>query len=222
MGSLSKISAIAEMTPEIKDYTEQPIPRDITDDEIDAWLAMVPDLMEFWEMQVADKKLRLEMVQQAYDMALTVAYNQADDRLAVKTRENVANADPRVVDAAKEVIQAKYEMQLVQAVFRKMEAKAHSIHKIASLRARRLETGVVAPSVRGDPSLRNNPVTVPVTNPKREKILWGKDAEKTLEEMKTVTDKGNGKNHPSKQVEDSVARDLKRELSQELDKDEVF
>lgn len=134
--------------PMIKEYTDRTIPTEITDDEIDVWLAILPDLIEFWEAEVAEKKLESETAEQGCKMAQTIAFNETNTELPVKTRENLANVDTRVIEAAKMALTAKYTLQLTQAVFDKIEHKSKSIHKIAALRARRLEAGVVASSIK--------------------------------------------------------------------------
>jgi len=152
-GHLSERVSIA-MPPLIREYTNKTIPTEITDDEIDAWLAVLPDLIEFWEAEVAEKKLETETAEQNYKMAQTIAFNETNSDLAVKTRDNLAAVDPRAVEAAKVALTARYTLQLTQAVFDKIEHKSKSIHKIAALRARRLEAGVVPASIRAKPVSR--------------------------------------------------------------------
>lgn len=151
---------VADAIPEtIRNYTDKMIPTDITDDEIDLWLAILPDLMAFWEARVVEKRQAIEKAEQEHKMAVSVAFIAAPESLAVKVKENMAQINPNVVAAAKAAIEAQYSMQLTQVMFNKVESKAKSIHKIASLRARRLEVGVVTPSIRGNPDARKNPVT---------------------------------------------------------------
>ena len=148
----------------VEEYTDKSIPTDITDDEIDKWLAVIPDLIGFWSGEVAEKKKDLEMLQHQHSTAYAIAYRDAPEKYAVKMKDTVANLDVKVSDLALKVIQLKYELKLTETLLGKVEHTSKSIHKIASLRARRLELGVVEPSVRGDRNVRRNPVTVPHNN----------------------------------------------------------
>jgi len=147
--------------PLVEEYTDKSIPIDITDDEIDKWLAVIPDLVSFWEGEVAEKKKELEMRQHDYDTAFAIAYRDAPEKYAVKMKETVASLDANVKNLAIEIITLKYELKLTETLLGKVEHMSKSIHKIASLRARRLELGVVAPTIRGNPNARKNPVSVP-------------------------------------------------------------
>ncbi len=169
---------------EIRNYTDKSIPTDITDEEIDLWLAMIPDLMAFWEARVVEKRQRLEDAEQTHKTTVALAFNAAPENIAVKVKENMAQIDPKSMASSKAYIEAKYSMQLTQVMFNKVECKSKSIHKIASFRARRLEVGVVAPSIRGNPEARRNPIPRP----------------------------------PMRQA-DSVVKELRSELNQELNKD---
>lgn len=147
-------------------YTKKSIPTSPSEDEIDEWLAVVPDLLEFWERQVAQKRLDYEMQEFAAKQALSFAYVNTDEGLAVKNRENLASCDKAVVAANQLAMQKKYELNVVQAVYSKVEAKGKSIHKIATMRVRRLEQGIAPVSVTS-----KNPNT-PKPKPDRNGIVW--------------------------------------------------
>ena len=148
-------------------YTKKSIPTSPTEDEIDEWLAVVPDLLEYWERQVAQKKLESEMQDYAAKQALSFAYINTDEGLAVKNKENLAACDPKVVTANQEAMKKRYELTLVEAVFNKVEAKAKSIHKIATMRVRRLEQGMTPASV-------TTKAPLPPSRPDKDGIVWSK------------------------------------------------
>jgi len=162
---MSKVTKCCNLTSAIpalvEEYTDKSIPTDITDDEIDKWLAIIPDLISFWEGEVAEKKKDLETLQHNYNTAFAIAYRDEPEKYAVKMKETVASLDVKVTQLALDIITAKYELKLIETLFGKAEHVSKSIHKIASLRARRLELGVVAPTVRGNSDARKNPVPVP-------------------------------------------------------------
>jgi len=162
MSKVTQCQAIAHDIPAIvEEYTNATIPTDITDDEIDKWLAIIPDLMSFWEGEVAEKKKELDVAQYDHTVAYAVAFTEAPDSYAIKMKETHASLNAQVHSLATKIITIKYELKLLETLFGKAEHKSKSIHKIASLRARRLEVGVVVPTIRGDNSCRKNPQTVP-------------------------------------------------------------
>ena len=188
------VDTIPEM---IRNYTDKQLPTDITDDEIDLWLAVLPDLIAFWEARVVEKRKKIEITEQDHKMTVALAFNSAPEGLAVKVKENIAHTDAKVIATSKDVIEAQYSMQLTQVMYNKVECKAKSIHKIASLRARRLEVGVVAPSIRGNPEARRNPVARP------QNVYSG-----TTNQQPTKTP-------------DAINTELRKELSKDLN-EEVF
>jgi hypothetical protein len=147
--------------PIVQEYTNKTIPTDITDDEIDLWLAIIPDLISFWEGEVAEKKKELEFAQHHCETAMAIAFRETPEKYSVKMKEMTASLNPSVKEWTEKIITLKYELKLTETLFGKVEHISKSIHKIASLRARRLELGVVAPSIRGNPAARKNPVARP-------------------------------------------------------------
>lgn len=162
---MSKVTKCASLTSGIpalvEEYTDKSIPTDITDDEIDKWLAVIPDLISFWEGEVAEKKKELDMANHEHGTAFAIAFSQAPEKYAIKMKENMAGLDPNVKSLAIKIITLKYELKLIEALMDKVEHTSKSVHKIASLRARRLEMGVVSPTVRGNSNFRQNPKVVP-------------------------------------------------------------
>lgn len=151
----------SSIPPIVEEYTDKSIPTDITDDEIDKWLAIIPDLVGFWEGEVAEKKKELELKQHELSTASAIAYRDAPEKLAVKAKDALVSLNETVRELSVAIITLKYELKLTETLLGKVEHMSKSIHKIASLRARRLEIGVVVPTIRGNPEARKNPVTVP-------------------------------------------------------------
>lgn len=154
--SKMEVLEAVNMPESVRFYTKEPLPRDMTEMQIDEWLSAVPDLIEFWGQEVAKKKLNLDFQEYTVKQEVTAAFNALEKGLAVKTKENIAQASPRVILATEEALKRKYELCLVQSVYEKVEAKAKSVHKIASLRARRLEARITSPSVYGDKNARTD------------------------------------------------------------------
>lgn len=147
---MSSNSEFVANIPEYVDfYTTTRIPADLTEEAIDEWLAIVPDLLDFWERELAKKKLEFERQEYATKQAVSLAYIQAPEGLAVKNKEHLANCDKNVIESMQKTMQLKYELNIVQAVYNKVESKSRAIHKIATLRVRRLEQGIISGSVYG-------------------------------------------------------------------------
>jgi hypothetical protein len=170
-----------DMPEHVAYYTQKTIPVDITEDEIDEWLAALPDVLDFWETQVAEKRLAYEMQDMEAKQIAAICYNDTESSLSVKNRENIAACDPRLLEATKKAAKFQYEVNLAKAKMAQMEAKLKSVHKIATLRVRRLEQGVTSPTVTSKTLTRND-------RGRSERIVWDKPEERKAKVDSVIND----------------------------------
>ena len=229
------ILASEPLTPEstlpdyIQKYTNKTIPSDMTEDEIDEWLAIIPDLLDYWERTVAVAKLDCDMLEHHTKLACSLAYNNTDMALSAKSREQLAAFDPEAKRLTVEGIQLKYKLLLAQSVYNKMESKSKSLHKIATMRCRRIEAGVVPTSIKSSqpyqqPQRPPNPPAAPKAD--KQGIVWEKQekknnppaesTQKPSNNVTTVKPSNVGRVDGTDRLKAEINGEMSRELNDEL------